>query len=108
MFVNPQEWEIISIQAVDKSQKLVGVKYHNYSILKKGSYFVDCSINQDYATMLKYRLKTIARTIEKYQRKERKTLVHCSAGINRSALVIGYYLIRKKQMNYNDVIDLLE
>jgi len=107
-FQIPTEWEVISIEAVDKSQRVFGVKYHNYSMLKPGCQFIDCSINQDYAIKLKYRLKTIARTIEKYERKERKVLVHCAAGINRSALVIGYYLIRKKQMNYIDAMDLLQ
>lgn len=51
--------------------------------------------------------ESVYKIIEHERSVNRPILVHCRAGVNRSAIMILYYLMRKYGADYNDVFDVL-
>lgn len=63
--------------------------------------------NPDELESFKTRVETAIELISSYRTQGRNILVHCQMGINRSAFVIGYYLINVEKYSYDDTLNLL-
>jgi atypical dual specificity phosphatase len=49
----------------------------------------------------------IFRFIKEQRYKGRVTLVHCRAGVNRSAIMVLYFIMRNYNIDYNDAFEVL-
>lgn len=88
---------IINVSANDNEVKYDDIKYYFYKL-----YDVDTLVS--YLDLVYFDILSLLKNMRDHKE---NILVHCHAGINRSALIIGLYLIFKYKFKASGVINLL-